>query len=64
MAPSNLQRGTLALTPRDWREFLVALDRAERPRPKLEAAARRYRERRVQPVAVVVESSRSGAGAS
>jgi len=34
------------LTPRDWGKFLGALDKTERPRPKLEAAARRYRKRR------------------
>lgn len=39
-------RETLILTPRAWSTFLAALDRAERPRPKLQAAARRYRRRR------------------
>ena len=34
---------TLTLTPRDWEAFLSALDDADRPRPRLEAAARRYR---------------------
>ena len=34
------------LTPRDWEAFVAALDDAERPRPKLEMAARRYRDRR------------------
>jgi uncharacterized protein (DUF1778 family) len=37
---------TLTLTPRDWAAFLTALDDAERPRPRLEAAAGRYRSRR------------------
>ena len=37
---------TLTLTPREWDAFLVALDDADRPRPRLEAAARRYRSRR------------------
>ena len=37
---------TLTLTPRDWEAFLAALDRAERPRPRLEEAARRYQRRR------------------
>ena len=40
------ERETLTLTPRDWSKFLGALDKAERPRPRLEAAARRYRKRR------------------
>ena len=40
------ERETLTLTPRDWSKFLGALDKTERPRPKLEAAARRYRKRR------------------
>jgi uncharacterized protein (DUF1778 family) len=37
---------TLTLSARDWAAFLAALDQAERPRPRLEAAARRYRQRR------------------
>lgn len=37
---------TLTLTPRDWEAFLEALDNADRPRPRLEAAARRYQSRR------------------
>ena len=37
---------TLTLTPRDWDAFLAALDDADRPRPRLAAAARRYRSRR------------------
>ena len=41
------ERETLTLTPRDWRKFLGALDKAERPRPKLAAAVRRYRRRRM-----------------
>ena len=40
------ERETLTLTPRDWNKFLGALDKAEPARPKLEAAARRYRKRR------------------
>ena len=40
------ERETLTLTPRDWSKFLGALDKTESPRPKLEAAARRYRKRR------------------
>lgn len=32
---------TLTLTPSDWEAFLSALDQAERPRPRLEEAARR-----------------------
>ena len=37
---------TLTLTPRDWEAFRSSLDEAERPCPRLEAAARRYEERR------------------
>jgi len=37
---------TLTLTPRDWEAFLEALDDADRPRPRLAAAARRYQSRR------------------
>jgi uncharacterized protein (DUF1778 family) len=37
---------TLTLTPRDWDAFITALDNADRPRPRLEAAARRYWSRR------------------
>jgi uncharacterized protein (DUF1778 family) len=37
---------TLTLTPRDWEAFLEALDKADRPRPRLAAAARRYQSRR------------------
>jgi uncharacterized protein (DUF1778 family) len=38
---------TLTLSSRDWDAFLTALDQADKPRPRLEAAARRYRERRM-----------------
>ncbi|HXO20165.1 MAG TPA: DUF1778 domain-containing protein [Thermoanaerobaculia bacterium] len=37
---------TLTLTPRDWEAFLAALDDADRPRPRLAAAARRYQKQR------------------
>jgi uncharacterized protein (DUF1778 family) len=37
---------TLTLTPRDWEAFLVALDSADRPRPRLAEAARRHQDRR------------------
>ena len=37
---------TLTLTRRDWRAFLSGLDRADRRRPRLEAAAKRYLRRR------------------
>ena len=37
---------TLTLTPRDWDAFLAALDDVDRPRPRLEAAVRRYKSRR------------------
>ena len=40
------EREMLTLTPRDWRAFVAGLDKAERRRPALEAAARRYSERR------------------
>ncbi|MBI3375166.1 MAG: DUF1778 domain-containing protein [Betaproteobacteria bacterium] len=39
-------REMLTLTTRDWRAFLTGLDKAERARPALEAAARRYARRR------------------
>ena len=37
---------TLTLTPRDWGAFLSALDNADRPRPRLEKAAREYQSQR------------------
>lgn len=40
------ERESITLTPREWSGFLEALDAPARPRPKLEAAARFYRERR------------------
>lgn len=39
-------RETLTLTSRDWRAFLAGLDKAERRRPRLEQAAKRYLARR------------------
>ena len=39
-------RKTTTLTARDWRAFLAGLERTERRRPKLEAAAKRYLRRR------------------
>ncbi|BBL72749.1 DUF1778 domain-containing protein [Methylogaea oryzae] len=36
----------LTLSVKDWEAFLAALDQAEQPRPQLEAAARRYKNRR------------------
>lgn len=33
---------TLTLSPRDWDAFFAALDNADKPRPKLEAAATEY----------------------
>ena len=33
---------TLTLSPRDWDAFFAALDNADKPRPKLEAAAQAY----------------------
>ena len=41
------QHETLTLSSRDWDAFLTALDQADKLRPRLEAAARRYRERRM-----------------
>ena len=40
------KRETLTLTTRDWRAFLSSLEKTERRRPKLEAAAKRYLSRR------------------
>lgn len=40
------EREALTLSPRDWGAFLAALDDSDRPRPRLVAAARRYRRRR------------------
>jgi uncharacterized protein (DUF1778 family) len=40
------ERETVTLTARDWRAFLAGLDKPERRRPKLAAAARRYTRRR------------------
>lgn len=40
------ERENVILTARDWKRFLAALDKAGRPRPRLEAAARRYQGRR------------------
>lgn len=37
---------TLTLTSRDWDAFLAALDDADRPRPRLAAAFRRFQSRR------------------
>jgi uncharacterized protein (DUF1778 family) len=37
---------TMTQTPRDWDAFLAALNDADRPRPRLAAAARRYQSRR------------------
>jgi hypothetical protein len=37
---------TIALTVRDWEVFLAAWDDVDRPRPRLEEAARLYRSRR------------------
>jgi len=37
---------TLTLSSRDWNAFLAALDETDKPCPRLEAAAGRYRERR------------------
>ncbi|HHJ20406.1 MAG TPA: DUF1778 domain-containing protein [Gammaproteobacteria bacterium] len=37
---------SLILSPHDWQAFLSTLDNVDKPRPKLEAAARRYSKRR------------------
>jgi uncharacterized protein (DUF1778 family) len=34
----------ITLTPRDWSAFVKALDKADKPRPKLSAAMKRRRE--------------------
>lgn len=41
---------SVTLSPRDWTAFLEAIDNADRPRPRLEAAARRYQKRRQRDV--------------
>ncbi len=41
------EQETLILTQKDWKAFFAGLDNADRPRPKLEAAAKRYMKRRV-----------------
>lgn len=38
------QTESLTLTPRDWQAFVAALDDLERPRPKLQAAMKTYRD--------------------
>lgn len=40
----------IVLTARDWEAFLAAWDDSDRPRPRLEAAAQRYRNRRLPDV--------------
>jgi len=42
------KRETLTLTARDWRVFLSGLEKPERRRPRLEAAAKRYLGRRTR----------------
>ena len=42
----RIEHEMLTLSPRDWGAFLSALDEADKPRPRLEAAARRYQSRR------------------
>ena len=39
-------RETLTLTARDWHVFLLGLEKPERKRPRLKAAAKRYLDRR------------------
>jgi uncharacterized protein (DUF1778 family) len=39
MATETDEYEALTLTLRDWEAFLAALDNADRPRPRLEAAA-------------------------
>lgn len=41
-----IEHETLILTPREWGAFLAALDYTDGPRPRLQAAARRYQVRR------------------
>lgn len=38
----NNEHEILTLTHRDWEAFLAGLDNTDRPRPRLEEAARRY----------------------
>jgi len=45
MPTKTAEPETLTLSPCDWEAFLAALDDAERPRPRLEAAARPYQRR-------------------
>jgi uncharacterized protein (DUF1778 family) len=40
------EQETRTLTQHDWKAFLAGLDDADRARPKLEAAAKRYMKRR------------------
>lgn len=40
------EHANLSLSPRDWDVFVATLDSAERRRPKLAVAARRYARRR------------------
>jgi len=41
-------RETVTLTARDWRVFLSGLEKPERRRPRLQAAAKRYLDRRTR----------------
>ncbi len=45
MPTKTAEHENLTLSPRDWESFLAALDDAERPRPRLKAAARHYQRR-------------------
>ncbi len=40
---------SVGLSPRDWEAFVAALDNLDKPRPKLAAAAQRYREWKSEP---------------
>lgn len=40
------EQETLTLTLHDWKSFLAGLDGADRPRPRLETATKRYMKRR------------------
>lgn len=42
----SIEHETVTLSPRDWTAFLEGIDHADQPRPRLEAAARRYQKRR------------------
>ncbi len=44
MAKNISKNETVTLTARDWKALIKALDNADKPKPKLAAAIRQYRE--------------------